>query len=60
MLTKPVVHYLPDWLPLAFKKVGKKGTELQRKMHFWGWEQTEKHHVRFSDGVYLRFTDNWL
>jgi len=42
------VHYLPDWLPLTFKKIGSKGLELQKKMHFWGWEQVEKHHVRSS------------
>ncbi|KIM29959.1 hypothetical protein M408DRAFT_328406 [Serendipita vermifera MAFF 305830] len=40
----PALHYLPDWLPLAFKKVGKEGTALQERMHYWGWELTEKHH----------------
>lgn len=42
------MHYLPDWLPLTFKKIGNKGLALQKKMHFWGWEQVEKHHVRLS------------
>jgi hypothetical protein len=42
------VHFLPDWLPLTFKKIGKRGLEMQKKMHFWGWEQVEKHHVRSS------------
>ena len=40
------VHYLPDWLPVSFKKIGNKGLALQKKMHFWGWELTEKHYVR--------------
>jgi hypothetical protein len=40
-----IVHYLPDWLPVSFKKIGNKGLALQKKMHFWGWELTEKHYV---------------
>ncbi|KAG8833075.1 hypothetical protein FRC20_007746, partial [Serendipita sp. 405] len=44
----PSLRYLPDWLPLAFKKVGKRGMDLQRRMHFWPWEVTMRH---FKEGI---------
>jgi hypothetical protein len=46
-----IVHYLPDWLPVSFKKIGNKGLALQKRMHFWAWEQTEKHWVRTFDSM---------
>ncbi|PVF96201.1 cytochrome P450 [Serendipita vermifera] len=42
------LHYLPDWLPLPFKKIGKKGLELQERMHYWPWGQTVKH---YKEGI---------
>lgn len=38
----PWLHYLPDWLPLEFKRIGKAGTALQRKMRYWAWGETVK------------------
>lgn len=46
MLTYGIlVHSLPDWLPLPFKKTGLYGLELQKRMHYWPWEQVVKHAV---------------
>ncbi|CAG7852728.1 SubName: Full=Related to cytochrome P450 CYP2 subfamily-Aspergillus oryzae {ECO:0000313/EMBL:CCA74614.1} [Serendipita indica DSM 11827] len=42
----PKLHSLPGWIPLSFKKIGKKGQELQRKMHYWPWQQTVDHFKR--------------
>jgi len=30
------------------QKVGNTGLKLQKKMHFWGWEQAEKYYVYVS------------
>ncbi|CCA77500.1 hypothetical protein PIIN_11477 [Serendipita indica DSM 11827] len=42
----PWLRFLPDWLPLSFKKIGNKGLELQKRMHFWPWQQTVDHYKR--------------
>lgn len=42
----PWLRFLPDWLPLSFKKIGNKGLELQKQMHFWPWQQTVDHYKR--------------
>lgn len=41
-----IVHYLPDWLPFEFKRIGARGKDLQLKMRYWAWGETVKHFVR--------------
>ncbi|CCA77683.1 related to cytochrome P450 oxidoreductase OrdA-like, putative-Aspergillus flavus [Serendipita indica DSM 11827] len=40
------LRFLPDWFPLQFKKVGKRGLELQKRMRYWPWEQMVDHFKR--------------
>jgi hypothetical protein len=40
-----VAHNIPDWVPLPFKKVAKKGREMLKRMQNWPWNETLRHYV---------------